>query len=179
MKLYIKAILIFSLSCSAYAEESHTFSLNYDSSDAHSAYGIAFLADTGNPKPKSLIVSFGLSINELESDLDLAADGRKVIYPVYFVGKLSMNYTISPFIEFGFDLGDAIIENIIDSIDTNDNDYDSIDTYYSLGLTLRLNKKTALSLYRKFYDIKYYETGFTAPREVDLNMTGISLFYYF
>lgn len=171
MKLYLYITLILSLSFNAYADQTTSVRLNYGAADAHQAYGVALIENLGNPKPMSPIFSLGLSINKIKSNLDLANYGRKTIYPVYFLGKLSFNYTVSPFAEFGFDLGDAIIDDLVGSDDPYEN---FVDTYYSLGLMFRMGKKYGVSLYYKNYDIKYFDTGSFVRKEVDLDMTGIS-----
>ena len=180
MKRYFFLLLIFSLSGNAYADGTASLRLNADSADAHSAGGIAIINSIGM-ESVPLALSFGISVNRVKSDVALANKGRKSINPVYLFGKLSINHTITPFVEFGFDLGDMILEDISDSLsndpDADSND-DSVDTYYSLGLTLTMGKKYAVSLYHKKYNINYYDINFPNLQEEDLEMNGISFSYY-
>ena len=178
MKHYFLLTLILSASFHAYGDETTSIRLNHESNNADSASGIAILFDIG--KPKTFLVSLGFSANSISSDESLAHAGRNNIYPVYGFVKFASTYRISPFFEFGIDLGDVLIEDFEEFInhhEEEDND-SAIDTYLSLGLTLKINKKMTASLYRKMYNINFSEVGFSTINEVDLYMTGASLSYY-
>lgn len=53
--------------------------INVDSSNNHDAWGIAFIGDADDSKLDVLMVSLGISANEIESGKIIAAYGRKEI----------------------------------------------------------------------------------------------------
>lgn len=173
---YLYAILFILLSFNAHAYGTTHLRVNYDTSTTHNARGIAAVFDVGSPPAGSLLVSLGLSANRIKSGLALASGGRNSITPVYFLGKFSLNNKISPFVELGFDLGDAMIDSFIDAISNNSDDNDNtIDTYFSLGLDFRINKQMDVSLYHKKYNIQYLELNNPTTQSVGLGLTGISV----
>ena len=152
-----------------------SFHVNLDSSNKHDTYGIAFIGDAGDPINDVLMVSLGISANEIKSEKSLAAFGRKEINSWYMLVRFSGNYTITPFFEAGFDLGDALLEDLANDHKNNDS---AVDYYFSLGVTYRINKQFGVSVYQKNTYVKYNEA--TGDRtEVDLEMMGISGYYYF
>lgn len=169
------------MSWNAYGEETISVRLNHESDNADSADsagGVSILFDIG--EPKTFLVSLGFSANSIASDKNLAHAGRNNIYPFYGFVKFASTYRISPFFEFGVDLGDVLIEDFEDFMnhhEVDDND-SAIDTYLSLGLTLKINKKMSASLYRKKYNVNFTEIGDTKINEVDSYMTGVSLTYH-
>ena len=155
-----------------------SFNINYDSSSEHDAYGIAFIGDAGNPIGDVLMVSLGISANEINSKVNLAPYGRKEINSWYMLVKFSGNYTITPFFEAGFDLGDALLEDLFESANVDENHDSAVDYYFSLGVTYKISKQYGVSVYQKNTYVKYNES--TGERsEVDLEMIGVSAFYYF
>ena len=159
------------------ADEGGRWSLhvNVDSSSKHDAWGIAFIGDAGDPIRDVLMVSLGISANEIESEKNLAAYGRKEINAWYMFVRFSGNYTLTPFLEAGFDMGDALLEDLANDSKNNDS---AVDYYFSLGATYKINKQFGVSVYQKNTYVRFNES--TGQRtERDLEMIGVSGYYYF
>jgi hypothetical protein len=181
IKSIIYPALMLAISSPAYADLETdkpgrwSIHINYDLSSNHDAYGIAFIGDAGDPIKDILLVSLGISANEIESEKHLAPNGRKEINAWYMLVRFSGNYTVTPFFEAGFDLGDAILDDLANNNENNDSE---VDYYFSLGLTYKINQQYGMSLYHKNTTVKYKEsTG--EHSDVDLEMIGVSGYYYF
>ena len=170
MKLNCYLILIFALSCNAYAESSMSVRLNSESDGAREANGVSMKFDV--PNPRTFLFSGGFSVNHISSNLALASSDRNNIYPVYGFAKFALNSQVSPYIEVGIDLGDSILDDLFDSGGRY------IDTYFNVGLTLTTQNKIGVSIYHKKYDIDFNDIGRTPLQKVNLYMTGISFSYY-
>lgn len=137
----------------------------------HQGKGVAVIIDEVKIGSEQLVF-YGLSANTLKSDQPLQSSDKNKIYPLHAFVNYSFDYAISPYIEFGMDLGDWIIDEIFDGKGEN------IDIYYSLGVELRLKKTVAVALYHKVYDLRFSEKNNSGSQNAMISLTGISLTYY-
>ena len=157
-----------------YTAEAHStsISLNNDTSGEHHATGVAFIFDESETGT-SYLKSLGISANTIRSNLALESADRHRIFPVYIFINFSLKHSISPFVEFGVDLGDALLDKVFDG------DGKDVDIYYSLGIRIKIKKTIGLSFYRKTYDLYFNEIDDPALQNANLDVTGIKFSYYF
>lgn len=170
----LKLLTIFILFLTPYCANSIEVRAHKEISKNDNAYGVSFMMTSTTHEPEHDF-KLGISINHISSNQALAINNRDYINPMYVFVNYSLNYTVSPFIEAGFDLGDHLIN------DTFDRDQQDRDAYYALGLSLKLNKSLSLAAYYKKYYILFIPDP-TFPEEIDrvnLSLTGISLSYRF
>jgi len=114
----------------------------------------------------------GLSLNHISSDVVIQIDNRKTINPLYFFIGLKYTSKVSPFIEAGIDLPEALIDEIFDN---EDNAIDLTDYYLSSGLNFSINKKFGISVYAKKYVFKYQAMSLFTTNKVRTDSYGASL----
>jgi len=101
----------------------------------------------------------GLSLNYIESSTVIQYSNRKTIYPLYIFMGFRAPWKLSPYIELGADLPEALIEDLFDN---KDDALNQIDYYYSAGLELFITDKFSLSLHAKKYNFIFQE-NYLAP----------------
>ena len=171
MKIILHITLLFIISFNLYADKSQTITLHneIDNDFRGSGISINFKAYNRNSLP---IIYGGFSLNTLKSDIALETNDRNQIYPFYgFIGS-SLNYPISPFIELGLDIGDAILDK------SSDGEILEVDIYYTAGITITFDKAFDISLYHKTYNLYFTEITDTTRQDVHINITGISVSFY-
>lgn len=166
MKSTSNLILAILVTFFSYGAQSSSLRLNNESADAHHASGIALTVSEYDD------LYLGISANIIRSNLALESANRNKIYPVYVFMGLSANYPISPFGEFGLDLGDALLDKIFEG------DGQDIDVYFSFGLRLAIKKTIELSVYHKVYDLYFNEMNDPTLQNASLHMTGVNLAFY-
>lgn len=82
-----------------------------------------------------------------------------------FLG-VSPNWTIAPYMEFGFD----VLEEIFNACNDSNEDYCSTDPSFSVGLRWQLSSQLMINAYHKWYKFDGYILDTTR-----VNVTGISL----
>jgi len=153
------------------AAPSYSIKINKDSEDQHQSFGVG-ITISEIPKKSPLLLSYGVSINTIKSNLALESAERNQIYPVYIFANVSLKYAISPYLEFGVDIGDALIDDVFKG------DGAEVDIYYSLGIEVRIEKTIGIAFYHKTYDLNFNENNDPTLQNVIINMTGVSLNYY-
>ncbi len=109
------------------------------------------------------IIYAGLSLNYITSSTVIQYDNRKTIYPLYVFVGVKAPWKLSPYIEAGADLPEAIIEDLLDELDDNENkSVSEIDFYYSGGLEFSVTDRFSFSLYAKKYNFIFRE-NYLAP----------------
>ncbi len=100
------------------------------------------------------IIYLGLSLNYIKSSNVIQNGNRKTILPLYFVISVKAPWKISPFVEVGSDIGDAVYRDLFHSEEDAIND---VDYYYSGGIEVSINDKTSFVFYSKKYNFLYRE----------------------
>jgi len=160
------------MSLNAHAQQGETIRIHNEILDEHRGNGVS--VTFRQRESSALPISYGgFSFNTLKSNLALEKENRQRIYPIYGFAGLTLNYPVSPFIEFGLDLGDAIEDKITEG------DIWDIDIYYAAGLTFTYRKDFDFSIYHKTYDLYFNEIQNSAMQNVNIGITGISLSLYF
>lgn len=154
------------------AGEFTSFHIYHDAEGEHDAKGVALTLSQWSGRQMPL-VTFGLSANTITSNLALEHSNRHEIYPVYMFSNISLNYVISPFLEFGVDLGDTLLDKMFDG------DGSDIDVYYSYGFRLTIDRTIGVSIYHKTYDLYFNELDDPALQNVTLDVSGVNISYYF
>ena len=146
MKIILHITLLFITSFNLYADRSQTITFHNEIENNFRGSGVAINFKAWNRN--SLPVTYGgFSLSTLKSDIALERNDRNQIYPFYgFIGS-SLNYPISPFIELGMDIGDAILDK------SSDGEIIEVDIYYSAGITITFNKVFDVSFYHKTYNL--------------------------
>ena len=114
----------------------------------------------------------GLSLSHIKSTEVIQYDGRKSITPLYLFLGLKANMKISPFIETGMDLPEAIIDDLLNNEEKSEA---QADYYFSTGIYFEASKTTVVSLYAKKYNFKYRETILSPTIKNRPSAYGISL----
>lgn len=177
MRTTLKLIALFLLSFNAYGYESPSIRFSSETSEDlatnndESAVNIALIYNepSYNSAHKA---SAGISINTIRSDIPLESAGRNRIYPVYAFMNLALNHAISPFTEFGIDVGDALVDKAFEG---NGSD---VDFYYSFGVEFTLQRTVSFSIYHKVYNLYFDEIDNPIFRDVIFDVTGVSFSYY-
>ena len=115
----------------------------------------------------------GLSLNYIDADTVIQYNNRKTIYPLFLFMGLTYPAEISPFIEGGLDLPEAIFDEMFDN--DEENSIDLTDYYVSGGLNFSLNERFSISVYAKKYVFKYQETTLTTTNKVRADSYGAGL----
>ncbi len=174
MKLILNSITLFLLTAISFQAHPANLRTNSETEGDHKAVGVSFArSDTDLGSTSPLLLSYGISLNVIESTIPLERYNRNEIYPVYLFSNIAIDYPVSPFLEFGIDLGDFIWDKLTDG------DASDVDLYYSYGLTLTIEKSVSISFYHKTYDLYFNEIYDAAFQNVTLDLTGVSLSYYF
>ena len=149
----IGAIVLFCLSHHAYATEPNLrMTVQSETLENGEASSVAMVSDAG-------MVYGGLSLNYIHSSEIIGFNNRQTIYPVYVFFGLKAPLMVTPYVEAGFDLGDALIDDLYN----NGEDEESlIDYYYAGGLSFSLDHRISLLIYAKKYNLKFREY-FMAP----------------
>ena len=106
----------------------------------------------------------GLSAGKMTSDQIISAFGdRNIGYPVFLHVGANMPMGISPYIEYGVELGAVIFNETIENEEAN------TDTYLAGGVVIQ-TKAVLLKIYAKEYRIKPY-----LYPPVDIYLTGVSV----
>lgn len=71
-----------------------------------------------------LLRYLGVSANTVRYNMALDSANRNEIYPVYVFAGWSINYPVSPFAEFGIDLGVALLDKVFEG------DGQDVDVYF-------------------------------------------------
>ena len=145
--------------------------INKDAEDQHESIGVA-ISLSEKPKNSPLQLTYGVSFNTIKSNLALEKAGRNQIYPVYGFANLSFKYAVSPYIELGIDIGDALTDKAFEG------DGSDVDVYYSFGIEVRVQKTIGVAFYHKTYDLNFNEINDPTLQNVIIDMTGVSLSYY-
>lgn len=147
----IITILFFIFSIPVYGEQPSLIRLNHESDGNEQASGFAFIFDESTEE-QLFYSHIGISFNSIKSNQPIEHSGRREIYPVYIFFNFSLKQTVTPFFEFGIDIGDALLDEI------KSGDSDEIDHFYSLGLKLIMDKTVSISIYHKEYNFRFNET---------------------
>lgn len=116
----------------------------------------------------------GLSLNYITSSTVIQYGNRKTIYPLYVFVGFKAPWKLSPFIEAGADLPEAIIEDLLDKLDDNeDKSASEIDFYYSGGLEFSVTDRFSFSLYAKKYNFIFRENYLAPISKVRPNSYGM------
>lgn len=144
--------IFFCLINNAYGEESNT--------------RISFLRETmENGSASTLGISSGgifyagFSLSYITSSTVIQHNNRTTIYPIYIFAGLRAPWKLSPYIELGGDLPEAIIDDLFQN---EENAANEIDYYYSGGLEYSVTDKLSFSLHAKKYNFIFRE-NFLAP----------------
>jgi len=97
----------------------------------------------------------GLSLNYIPSSKVIQYSRRQTIYPLYLFFGLKALWKYAPYVEAGFDIGDALIDDLYDF---GDEEVDLVHYYSSGGILFPLNDKVSLSIFAKKYNFIYRET---------------------
>jgi hypothetical protein len=161
--------ILFCYSSSAFSKQYTYFRINHELNDSEDkATGIAYVL-----KESKSTTEAGISINKISSDKSLESNNRNSIYPVYGFANISLNTPITPFIEFGIDLGDFFFDKI------NEGDALETDIYYSAGIKFKFHKQLYLTIYAKAYELYFNEIDDITIQNVTIDMKGASLAFYF
>ena len=118
----------------------------------------------------------GFSLNHIASSEVIQHSNRKTIYPIYLVIGFRAPWKISPYIEGGLDLPEAIIDEIFDD---EDNSIDQTDYFFSAGLEFSLTDMFSLSLYAKKYRFKFREDSLARTTKISPKSYGIGVTLHF
>jgi len=148
---------------SSYAvAESHNLGVYIEASGSETAQNINY---TYIPDPEDYeYLYWGLGFSGVQSDEALESNNRTKVFPVNLILGLRANYTISPYIEFGVDLGDLVVDAI-------SGDSTEIDVTGSLGITYKV-KNLNIYAYYKRYSVKFSESN-SASKSVSTNNFGL------
>ena len=141
-------IMIFCLINNAYGMESNErISISRENMEHGSAQSIGVYSEG--------IFYAGLSLNRIRSSTVIQHDNRKTIYPIYLALGFRAPWKLSPYIEAGFDLPEALFDELGDD---EDNSLNQTDYFYSAGLEFSATEMFSVSLYAKQYVFKFRET---------------------
>lgn len=115
----------------------------------------------------------GLSLNYVKSSIVIQRSNRKTINPVYLFMGIKAPWKVSPYIEAGIDLPEALIDDLLDN--NEDNGGAQADYYFSAGLIFPVNKTLSISLYAKKYYFKFRDTIYDPTTKVDQLGYGVGL----
>ncbi|MDH5767322.1 MAG: hypothetical protein OEZ38_15005 [Gammaproteobacteria bacterium] len=172
MKHLFLLLVVFWLPLSAQAGSKASIRIFNEARHEHTAHGFSLTAHEFR-SGSSEVAALGLTFSIIESDIPLEHSNRNTIYPVYAFVNFSLNYAITPFFEGGLDLGDALFDKV------PDNNTMDIDIYVAAGLNITLYKTAGLSIYHKTYNLLFNEIDDPTLQDVTLDVTGVSLYYYF
>ncbi len=125
---------------------------------------------------KDFIFYGGLSLNYITSSEVIQRNNRKTIYPIYFFAGLKGPWRLSPYIEAGVDLPEAIIDDLINHENEME---DQEDYYYSGGLKYSATDKVSFLLYAKRYNFKFRENIFLPTFKVRPRSYGVGVLIQF
>lgn len=160
--------MIFCLIGNAFGEESYTrLSILGESMENGTAatVGISSGAD---------FVYGGVSFSHITSSKVIQYSDRQEIFPVYVFFGLKAPWILTPFVEAGFDFGDALIDDLYGD---EDDKPDLVDYYYSGGLAFSATDKISLLLYAKKYNFKFQDhtTSATIKARPDSYGLGVAI----
>jgi len=151
MQMKLRPLLITVILClvnTAYGQEtSYHISLFAESMDNGSAA-------TAGISAGSDVFYGGLSWSYIESSKVIQRDNRKSIHPIFLFMGLRVPMKLSPYIEVGIDLPEALIDNLLDN---EEQSAAQADYYLSGGLRYKINKRVSFSLYAKKYHFIFRE----------------------
>lgn len=126
-------------------------SIYNESMDNGSASSLAFTAGD--------LVYGGISFNHISSTTVIQYGNRKTIVPIYIFMGFRAPWKLSPYIEAGLDLPEAIID---DTINNEEDAINMTDYYYSGGLKFSIGSQFSVSLYAKKYNF-IFRNNYLSP----------------
>ena len=164
--LVIGAVALICLNSFAYAAESGMrMTVVAESMENGEASSIAFSGDAD-------VFYGGLSLNYIHSSKIIQYNNRQTIYPVYVFFGLKAPLKFTPYVEAGFDLGDALIDDLYN---TGEDEDSLIDYYYAGGFSLSLDNRTSLQFYAKKYILRFRDYYLAPTIENRLESYGVGL----
>lgn len=160
--------MVFLITGSAFADDGQSntrFSISSETMEDGSATSVGITSGTD-------YFYGGLSLNYIESSEVIQHGNRKEIVPIYFFFGLRAPWKLSPYVEAGFDLPEAIIE---DTLDHHNTEQDRVDYYYTGGLEYSANERYSVFLYAKRYNFIFRESSFSPLTKVRPSSYGIGL----
>ena len=83
---------------------------------------------------KGFIMDAGFSFNYMSSDIPLEKADRREIFPVYGFLNFAAKMPVSPYVGFGIDIGDLLLDK------ADEGEIPEVDIYYLIGLRTQFNK---------------------------------------
>lgn len=115
----------------------------------------------------------GLSLNYITSSTVIQRNNRKTIYPIYLFMGIKAPWKVSPYIEAGIDLPEALIDDLLDN--NEENGGAQADYYFSGGLLFSATKTLSISLYAKQYHFTFRENIYAPTTKTDQLGYGVGL----
>lgn len=180
-KALLTAILLAAAAQSSLAASKGGYvALHHEWRDDTHASGISYTAyDRG--------LALGVSANRISSDKPLEMQNQTTIYPVYAFARVALRLPISPYIEFGVDVGDYLLsESSNESSKSRGEEQGSqfdIDTYGAIGIKTSLRRAPIdFSVYVKSYSLIFnngYRYDLQRLDSAAITMSGANIIFNF
>jgi len=155
-------------------------SMNHEQRDNNRASGISFTTYNRG-------LALGISANKITSKQPLELQDRTTIYPVYAFASVALKMAVAPYVEFGVDLGDYLLNESFNDSSDNNSDKQSrlndIDMYGAIGLKTSMRRAPIdFSVYIKSYSLSFNDPyRYNEQRSVDtvITMSGANIIFNF
>lgn len=157
IKALLATLLFFIATAPALAatKGSHV-SLHHEQRDGNRASGIAFTAYNRG-------LALGISANKITSSKPLEMQDRTTIYPVYAFANLALRTPLAPYVEFGLDLGDYLLNELANDSSDNHGGVEEktenpMDAYGAIGIKTSMRRAPIdFAVYVKSYVLLFNE----------------------
>ncbi len=122
------------------------------------------------------ILYTGLSLSHIESSNVIQYDNRKTIHPIYFFVGLKAPTKLSPFLEAGIDLPEALIDDLLNNEEESES---QADYYFSTGLVLAATDKVSFSVFAKKYHFIFRENIYAPTTKTRPHSYGVGVSFRF
>ena len=140
----------------------------YDADSNNDSYGIDVLINTNSYGVSAYL---GVSMIHFSGERIIDTNSREMSN-AFFLGGIKSTLPISPFLEFGKDLGESFFNDLI-SANIDESDY-----YLSIGVTTSQKYNLGASLYYKLYSFGYTDPTDDSKRS-SISLPGLRVFFRF
>lgn len=174
-------LLTIAMPAATAATTSNAIALHYEQGANGHATGISYSHQTRG-------VTLGFSTNRISTAQPLEMQNPTTLYPVYAFASIAFRMPVSPYLEFGVDVGNYLFdENSGDSSRRQGGDetlkLNRMDTYGAIGVKTSLRRTPIdFSLYLKGYTLTYsgaYANDETQNHGTFLTMGGANVIFNF
>jgi len=179
-KKLVATLILCALAQPCLAANRGSVSLHHEQRDGNRASGVSFTAYNRG-------LSLGISANRITSNQPLELQDRTTIYPVYAFASLAFRMPVTPYVEWGIDLGDYLLnESSNESSKNHDGDkprLDNVDVYGAIGIKTSMRRTPIdFSIYVKNYRLAFnssYNYTNQRPEDSIITMSGANIIFNF